>query len=75
MKHFQHSIDLNDTLAEPQLALAVVLYQQGNQTEALKLAKTALALDPQFADPTYQRLYLWGEKLVSDTQKLLAALQ
>jgi tetratricopeptide (TPR) repeat protein/S1-C subfamily serine protease len=69
---FQKVISLDNSLAEPKLALATAYFKSGNQAPALELAKTALQIEPQFAQADHQRLNNWGEKLIADTQALLA---
>jgi hypothetical protein len=53
------------------LAMAVALYVQGNTEEGLDLGKKALALDNSYRDLDFLQENLWGEKLLSDTKKLL----
>jgi hypothetical protein len=54
------------------LALAVTLYSQGQQEQALTMAEKALQLDKQFADVEFLRKNLWSDKIIADTQKLLS---
>ncbi|WP_083786865.1 serine protease [Gloeothece verrucosa] len=58
-------------IAETQLALAVALYNQGEQEKGLALAENALTLDRRYSDVKYLQENLWGQKLIADTQKLL----
>ncbi len=58
---------------EPMLALASALNQlnKGN-IEALKLAKKALALNPNYISTEYQADQLWGQKLQKAAKELFA---
>jgi tetratricopeptide (TPR) repeat protein len=72
---WQRSIDIDKKAAEPQLALAVALYQQGKQAEAFRLGATALRNDSRYASIDYLQENLWGNKLLADTQKFLQTPQ
>jgi tetratricopeptide (TPR) repeat protein len=71
VKYWQQAISIEKKAAEPQLALAVALYQQGKQEEAFKLGETALRNDSRYASIDYLKENLWGEKLVTHTQGFL----
>ena len=71
VKYWQQAISIEKKAAEPQLALAVALYQQGKQEEAYKLGETALRNDSRYASIDYLKENLWGEKLVNHTQGFL----
>ena len=60
--------------AEPMLALAAALYQQGKSTssEILTLAQDALASDPNYVLAPHQEEQLWGYRIRQATAKLLA---
>ena len=58
--------------AEPMLALAAALYQQGEQTEAIQLASTALAQNPNYVLPLHQAEQLWGVRIREATAQLLS---
>lgn len=60
--------------AETTLALAAGLFVSAPQElpEALKLAESALTLDPNYVLPAYQKDQLWGPKLRAATARLLA---
>ncbi|MGV2387780.1 MAG UNVERIFIED_CONTAM: tetratricopeptide repeat protein [Microcystis novacekii LVE1205-3] len=45
--------------AENQLALAVTLYRQGNTEKAIKLAQSALKIDPEFSQFETLQKNLW----------------
>ncbi|MGB1416312.1 MAG: tetratricopeptide repeat protein [Synechococcus sp.] len=63
------SIDNNP---EPMLALAAALHRQGGaEEEALKLAKDALAGDPNYVLPLHQAEQLWGPQIREATADLL----
>jgi tetratricopeptide (TPR) repeat protein len=71
VKYWQQSISIEKKAAEPQLALAVALYQQGKQEEAFKLGETALRNDSRYASIDYLKENLWGETLLTHTQSFL----
>jgi|GEM_PF-370568 len=59
-----------------QFALAVALFAQGNQQEALKLAEKALKKNSDLADLTkLQKDYFWGNSLLTEAQKFLSLPQ
>ncbi|MDH6106625.1 tetratricopeptide repeat protein [Anabaenopsis tanganyikae CS-531] len=72
IKQWEEAIKVNNKVAEPILALAVALYTQGQQEKAYELATTVLNLDKTFADVEVLRKNLWGDKIISDAQKLLS---
>ncbi len=58
--------------AEPMLALAAALNQmKPENNESIKIAKAALAKNPNYVSPIYQHEQLWGQKLQQATKKLL----
>ena len=60
--------------AEPQLALAVALYNRGSQADrqrGLAIGEAALKLDQRYADLNFLKENLWGNRLLSDTKKFL----
>ena len=60
--------------AEPQLALAVALYNQGNQSDrqrGLAMGEAAIRIDPRYAELEFLKENLWGTRLLSDTKKFL----
>ena len=61
--------------AEPMLALAAALHQTGEQTEAIQLASTALAKNPNYVLPLHQAEQLWGVRIREATAKLLSEPQ
>jgi len=71
-QQFTKVIEINDKLAEPQLSLATALFVSGKTEEAIAIAKSALNLDIKFADSEHLKDNLWGEQLISDTERLLA---
>ncbi len=58
--------------AEPQLALAVALYAQGDREQALSLAEAALELDVRYAEVDFLEMNLWGERLITAARDLLS---
>jgi len=64
-----------ETNAEPMLALAAALHQQGEQTEAIQLASTALAKNPNYVLPLHQAEQLWGVRIREATAELLSEPQ
>ena len=57
---------------EPMLALAAALHQLGKQTEAIQLASTALAKNPNYVLPLHQAEQLWGRRIREATAQLLS---
>jgi len=54
---------------EPQLALAVAFYTQGETEKAFQLADAALRSNKDLADVAYLKDKFWGDRLIADTQK------
>jgi tetratricopeptide (TPR) repeat protein len=71
IQSWQQSIGIDKKAAEPQLALAVALFQQGKQEEAYRLGEAALRNDSRYASMDYLKENLWGEKLLTDTSNFL----
>ncbi len=71
---WQKAIDLADEeQSEPQLAIAVARYAQGNRSiDSSDTAVAALERDPRYADVAFLQENLWGEKLITDTQAFFA---
>ena len=72
MQDWQQSISIDSKFAESKLALAVALFTQGKQAQAYVTAEGAIGLDRNFAKIEYVKEQNWGEKLLADTQKLMA---
>lgn len=62
----------NGEEAEPQMAIAVARFAQGNQAEATDQAIAALTRDPRYADLDFLDENLWGPQLLRQTQQFLA---
>lgn len=71
LNRWQSVVAIDPTAAEPQLAIAVAFYMQGNIQEAYVLAEKALGLDPRYGQIEFLRENLWGERLIEDTKKFL----
>ena len=71
MEKWQKIIKADPLYVEAILAIAVALYQQGKQEEAIKLAQKALQIDRSYSKIHHLKINLWGEKLVADAEKLL----
>ena len=71
LKKWQAATSIDKEQAEPQLAIAVALYSQGKQEQAIKLGENALKIDSRYRDLNFLKENLWGEKLLKDTQALL----
>jgi tetratricopeptide (TPR) repeat protein/S1-C subfamily serine protease len=69
---FKKVLELDNTIAESKLALAVALNKNGNSSKALELAKASLLIEQRLVEPEFLRKNLWGEKLIADTRKLLS---
>lgn len=72
VQKWQAAIAIDNKASEPKLALAVALYAGGQQTQGLTLAETALKLDGRYADLNFLKENLWGDRLLTDTKKVLA---
>ncbi len=70
---FEQTIELNDTLAEPKLALATALLIQGETEAAERIGAEAVALDPSYSRLEVLRMNLWGPEMIRDVQILLRA--
>lgn len=67
---WRESLSISDGESEPQLAIAVALYTQGNQTtEAISTATEALERDSRYADLEFLKENLWGDRLLNATQQ------
>ncbi|MGK7947077.1 MAG: tetratricopeptide repeat protein [Microcystaceae cyanobacterium] len=69
---WEAAIEIDDQQSEPQLALAVAFYIQGQQGKGLELGKKALQADGRYADLDFLEENLWGEKLLRDTKVFFA---
>ena len=71
MERWRQAIDIDDQVAEPALALAAALYNQGEQDEStIGLAIRALDQEPEYVEEDFQETQLWGEKLRVATRHL-----
>jgi hypothetical protein len=48
------------------------MYAQGEQEKALALGEAAIRIDSRYADLDFLKENLWGERLLTETQKFLA---
>ena len=71
MRQFQAAINIDNKLAESQLALATTLYTKGDREQGLEMAQAALRLDKSLADIKVLKENFWGDRIIADTQKLL----
>jgi len=69
---WQSVIKVDGKQAEPQLALAVALFTEGETEKAIALGKAALKLDNRYADIKFLQDNLWGEQLIEDTKIFLS---
>jgi cytochrome c-type biogenesis protein CcmH/NrfG len=74
MARWRRVLKLKPGVPETSLALAAALYGGSAEktAEALKLAETALAGDPNYVNDAFQKEQLWGPKLRESTARLLA---
>jgi tetratricopeptide (TPR) repeat protein len=75
IKNWLSAIAIDNKVGEPKLALAAALYSLGKVDEGLNYAEAALKLDSRYADVKFLQENLWGERLIADTQSLLATPQ
>ncbi|HIK23076.1 MAG TPA: tetratricopeptide repeat protein [Thermosynechococcus sp. M3746_W2019_013] len=71
-KNWEQAADIDPKASEPKLALATALLRLGQEERAIQLAEEALRLDSRYGTVEFQRENLWGDRLVADTQTLLA---
>lgn len=57
--------------AEPLLAIAVALYAEGDQVQAISTGAAALEIDNRYADLDFLQENLWGDRLLADTRMFL----
>lgn len=57
---------------EPEMALAVALYKQGDKAQAFQLAESALSANSRYSDIEFLKENLWGDRLIADTKVVLA---
>lgn len=57
--------------AEPKLALATALYQQGRTGLAEALASEAIWMEAEYSQAEYQKYHLWGDQLIEDAKAVL----
>jgi tetratricopeptide (TPR) repeat protein len=72
IKLWRSAVEIDGKAAEPLLAIAVALYAKGDREQALKLGETAINLDARYADLTFLKDNLWGDRLLAATKKFLA---
>ncbi len=75
LKQWQKAADLDPKAAEPRLAIAAALYAKGKRDQGLSLGDAAMRLDSRYADVKFLKENLWGERLLTDTRKLLETPQ
>lgn len=70
ISQWQRALELAEAEeSEPQLAIAVARYSQGNQTLASSdIAVAALERDPRYADIEFLKENLWGDRLITATE-------
>lgn len=70
---WQQALEIAETEeTEPQLAIAIAQYGQGNPTLANDSAIAALERDPRYADIDFLKENLWGEKLIAATEQFFS---
>ena len=62
-------IKVDGKQAEPQLALAVALFTEGQVAKGIELGKAALKLDNNYGKIKFLEDNLWGKRLIEDTRK------
>lgn len=72
LKQWQEALIINNKAAEPLMGMAIIFYLQGEQEKGLKMAETAVRLDKNFANLEFLKQNMWGERLVTDAQKLIS---
>ncbi|MCP9902042.1 tetratricopeptide repeat protein [Cyanobium sp. Cruz CV13-4-11] len=71
---WQRVLKIKPDIAETSLALAAALFERGpaERAQALKLAESALAEEPNYVMVSFQKEQLWGPRLRAVTAQLLA---
>ncbi|MCC5623943.1 tetratricopeptide repeat protein [Nostoc sp. CHAB 5715] len=72
IQQWQKAVQINGSVAEPQMAIAVALYAKGEQQKALNMAQAALRLDKSFANVDVLKQNLWGTRLITEGEKLFS---
>ncbi len=75
VQNWEKAVEIDPEQAEPQLALAVAFYIQGQKEKGLELGKAALELDSRYGKLQHLKDNLWGDKLLKDTQTFFATPQ
>jgi tetratricopeptide (TPR) repeat protein len=69
---WRSAVEIDGKAAEPILAIAVALYAKGDREQALQLGESAIKIDSRYADLTFLKDNLWGDRLLAATKKFLA---
>ncbi|PZO22964.1 MAG: cytochrome c biogenesis factor [Leptolyngbya foveolarum] len=70
---WQRALDLaGEEQTEPQLAIAVAQFSQGQTASSSDAAIVALERDPSYADIDFLKDNLWGEKLITATKQFFS---
>lgn len=71
LKQWRTALAIEKQAAEPQLAMAVALYNKGDREQALAMGEAALKIDSRYGDLEFLKENLWGDRLLADTRKFL----
>lgn len=71
IKNWRSALQLSKNEPEPELALAVALYNKGEQEQGLRLGEAALKKDARYGDLKFLEENLWGDRLLAETKKFL----
>ena len=74
IQKWEEALTLVETAeTEPELAISVAQFAQGNRSAAVSdSAIAALERNPRYTDIDYLKENLWGDKLITDTQRFFA---
>jgi tetratricopeptide (TPR) repeat protein len=72
IQSWKAAIAIDEKSTEPKLALATALYKQGQTEQGIILATSALTADRRYGDVKFLKDNLWGDRLIADTQTVLA---
>jgi tetratricopeptide (TPR) repeat protein len=72
---WQKALTLPDMKQDIQFGLAIALYKQGQQAEAIQLATTAIRTDKKLMDIKYLQAKNWGKNILQDAATLLQSPQ
>ncbi|MEO1131557.1 MAG: CHAT domain-containing protein [Cyanobacteria bacterium J06639_1] len=74
LDRWQAALDIDDSAADAQLAVAIALDDLGDREAALELGESAIRQEVRYVDPEFLRQNLWGERAIASVEVLAAAV-